>query len=139
MRISSEMLEKCNTLEDLVEAMVTTKEGVRLNYADIGETKSFISRYKYFKDWLKEEIPNIPLEQILFIMDNQRKVTDAITNWYGYDRLLTVLEFEQRKNKEVKKSRCCGRCDGVHDICITDRVCDTHLEEGCEICYGERL
>ncbi len=98
MRISNEMLGKCNTLEDLVEMMVTTKEGVRLNYADVGETKDFINRYETFKEWLSKDIPDLSPKQILFIMDNQRKVTDQITNWYGFDRLLTALEFEQRKD-----------------------------------------
>jgi len=98
MRISNEMLQKCNTLEDLVEAMVTTKEGKRLNYSDVGETKDFIGRYENFKEYISKEFPNLTLEQILFIMDNQRAVIDKVINWYGYDRLLTALEFEQRKN-----------------------------------------
>lgn len=42
------------------------------------------------------------------------------------------------KNEPKKKSRCCGRCDGVNDICHTDRICDKHTETGCEICFGER-
>ena len=36
------------------------------------------------------------------------------------------------------KSRCCGRCDGVNDICVTDMVCEEHKTRGCEICYGAR-
>ena len=39
---------------------------------------------------------------------------------------------------ENKKSRCCGRCDGVNDICHADRICENHTEIGCEICFGER-
>jgi hypothetical protein len=33
------------------------------------------------------------------------------------------------------RSRCCGRCDGINDECITDMFCDTHREAGCEICW----
>lgn len=33
-------------------------------------------------------------------------------------------------------SRCCGRCDGVNDLCVTDQVCEDHNAQGCEICFG---
>lgn len=97
MRIAQEVLDKCNTLEDLVEMMVTTKDGQRLNYSDVGETKDFINRYETFKEVITRDIPELSLEQIIFIMDNQRKVVDKICSWYGFDRMLTALEFEQRK------------------------------------------
>ncbi len=35
------------------------------------------------------------------------------------------------------KSRCCGRCDGVYDICIADQICDDHKKEGCRICWPD--
>jgi len=51
----------------------------------------------------------------------------------GIDKF-TLIEFEDgtreyykkselkdlKVHKEIIKSRCCGRCDGVHDICVTD-------------------
>lgn len=37
-----------------------------------------------------------------------------------------------------KKSRCCGRCDGVNDVCVADTKCDPHGIYGCEVCFGER-
>lgn len=37
------------------------------------------------------------------------------------------------------KSRCCGRCNGIDDICVADKVCDIHKIEGCELCFGERI
>lgn len=39
--------------------------------------------------------------------------------------------------KKILKSRCCGRCDGINDLCVSDMTCDDHNERGCEICYGE--
>lgn len=36
------------------------------------------------------------------------------------------------------KSRCCGRCDGINDICFADMICDIHNVTGCELCYGPR-
>ena len=97
-RISQEIVDKCNSLEDLVEMMVTDKDGKTLNYADVGETKDFLSRYENFKEWMEKELPHLSLEQILYIMDNRVEVVGKVTSWYGYDRLLTALEFEQRKD-----------------------------------------
>jgi hypothetical protein len=42
----------------------------------------------------------------------------------------------QSPQPTVTKGRCCGRCDGVNDICVADMVCDLHNVRGCEICYG---
>jgi len=98
MKILEKVIDKCNTLEDLVEMMVTDKDGKRLNYSDVGETKDFISRYESFKEWMGKELPQLSLEQILYIMDNRVEVVGKVTSWYGFDRLLTALEFEQRKN-----------------------------------------
>ena len=39
----------------------------------------------------------------------------------------------------TKVSRCCGRCNGVDDLCYSDMTCDNHKELGCEICYGKRV
>lgn len=36
-----------------------------------------------------------------------------------------------------KKIICCGRCDGVHDECVYDMVCDDHGKTGCRLCFGE--
>lgn len=36
------------------------------------------------------------------------------------------------------KNRCCGRCDRVHDLCVTDMICNDHHLNGCEVCYGIR-
>ncbi len=94
MRISQKILDECNTLEDLVEIMVTDKNGKRLNF---GETFEIIDRFESFKGWLKEEIPNLTLEQILFIMNNQRHVVDKVSSFSGFQLFLTALEFEQRK------------------------------------------
>jgi hypothetical protein len=39
----------------------------------------------------------------------------------------------------IEKSRCCGRCNGVDDLCYTDMCCDDHHVYGCETCYGKRV
>ncbi len=47
-------------------------------------------------------------------------------------------KYMAKKETEAENSRCCGRCDGINDICVADMVCELHNEEGCEICYGKR-
>lgn len=42
------------------------------------------------------------------------------------------------RSRSFQPSRCCGRCDGVSDICVVDKVCDLHKVEGCEICFGAK-
>lgn len=58
----------------------------------------------------------------------------------SFSTTLSEEEFnEQFKFKvEPSTSRCCGRCDGVNDICVGDMVCEEHKERGCEICYEKR-
>ena len=54
---------------------------------------------------------------------------------------LELLQYACIVAKESKlktKSRCCGRCDGVNDICHADRICEKHTKTGCEICFGKR-
>ena len=36
-----------------------------------------------------------------------------------------------------KKTRCCGRCDGVSDICYADLECEAHYTLGCRICWPD--
>lgn len=78
----------------------------------------------------------------------------ALYNDYNEDGTCTIVHFVLDKNenyinqnnlianksKEVIKPRCCGRCDGVYDICVADMECgiDGHETYGCEICYGPR-
>ena len=38
----------------------------------------------------------------------------------------------------LAQSRCCGRCDGINDVCVSDMICEIHGEQGCEVCFGKR-
>lgn len=75
--------------------------------------------------------------------DNQQRMHERLRGM-GWT-VEVAFGFEEAKEiflgylpKPIKKSRCCGRCDGVHDICVADMVCDDHEIMGCEICFGER-
>ena len=72
-------------------------------------------------------------EQRLEILKDLEK--GNITPEQADDKLLSlsIVSFPSRP-----KSRCCGRCDGVNDLCVADMVCDEHDKMGCEICYGKR-
>jgi len=48
------------------------------------------------------------------------------------------IESKEIDLSVTKQSRCCGRCDGVNDLCVADMVCDNHDVKGCEICFGKR-
>lgn len=49
-------------------------------------------------------------------------------------KLENLLELFMKK----QESRCCGRCDGVNDLCVSEQVCKNHEITGCEICFGKR-
>lgn len=67
---------------------------------------------------------------------------DNLVDGAGY--FATLEKMENERNGKVpdsltrKESRCCGRCDGVNDLCFTDMDCDEHEVQGCEICFGKR-
>ena len=67
---------------------------------------------------------------------NQEVSERPYADWETIEQYLENMGL--LKNEPKKKSRCCGRCDGVNDICHADRICEKHTETGCEICFGER-
>ena len=72
-------------------------------------------------------------EQRLEILEDLAK--GNITTEQADDKLLSlsIVSFPSRP-----KSRCCGRCNGIDDICVADMICEEHNEQGCEKCYGAR-
>jgi len=68
------------------------------------------------------------------------ELAETLCNHVLYLESMGRIKFtanQYAETPEPKNSRCCGRCDGVHDICVGDTVCDTHNEMGCEICFGK--
>jgi hypothetical protein len=93
-RISQEVFNSCNTIEDLVERMNTTIDGHKINRMD----SNFKSRLDSFKEYLNKSFPELTLEQILFLDEYSYKIKE-IYNWNGINDLLTLVEFELEKNK----------------------------------------
>lgn len=54
----------------------------------------------------------------------------------------TLIDYYTKKQGRIGDieveftNRCCGRCDGVSDDCVTDLTCKPHKVRGCEDCYG---
>lgn len=81
-------------------------------------------------------------KQLILITEDQKQIIEHFANVTKDSDLNNVYrindcEFRIMPHIEIK-SRCCGRCDGINDICVTDMVCDLHKEQGCEICYGKK-
>lgn len=98
-RIPKKLLNNTETLEQLVEFMTTDKDGNKLNIGGIGKTNDFILRYEMYKEYLKENIPELTFEEILKFHDLFHKFTEHVCGWSGFENYLTCLEFEIEKNK----------------------------------------
>lgn len=110
-----------------------------------------------YQQWITEckkqdrELPPLTRQQVewaewLLQEDNQQQLSKiggldsiyhSIRNYVkGWKQPLPITKIQTELPNEA--NRCCGRCDGVNDICVTDRVCVPHGVEGCEACYGKR-
>jgi len=92
--ISDKIFNEITSLENLVDIMGTDSEGRK--YAAIGETKSFLSRYKTFKEILETDLSEFTFDEILKMDEYFHKFKDVIYNLNSYEELLTCLEYEQR-------------------------------------------
>jgi hypothetical protein len=84
---------------------------------------------------IKDGVQPIPEEFLKWLVENSSCEYVEVYNdknvGYPYDHYSIITP--------TKVSRCCGRCNGVDDLCFTDMCCDDHQEYGCEICYGKRV
>ena len=97
-RISKEALNKCNTVEDLLLEM--TDGGERQIYSIGNKGKdfsSFLSRHKFFKEYLKENLPELTLEEILKFDSILNKFRTVVYAMHGYEEFLAAIEFEIKK------------------------------------------
>lgn len=83
-------------------------------------------------------------EHELHVLTNARGDTFSFNPTKGVGEELDSF-FQGAKTYELPPdppefiSRCCGRCDGVNELCYADMECDKHIKEGCEICHGPRM
>lgn len=95
-RISQEIFDKCNSLEDLVNVMNSTSDGRRINR--VGTFEEFNKWFTLFTRHINELFPELTMEQILFLDEYYLKIRE-LYNWYNSEDLLAALEFELEKAK----------------------------------------
>jgi hypothetical protein len=94
-RISESVFSDLKSLDDLITKMGTTKDGYKIS--GVGEPDDFKSRMKYFKEFLKEELPEFTEEDVLKFDKHFQKFR-KIYEWYGAEYFLTAMEYEARNN-----------------------------------------
>lgn len=107
------------------------KEGDWLINIKLNNGEPFKKDFKYDSNdvWYKKIILTTDPD---LIKGGVQAIDDEFLQWFVKNPGCEEVEVN-------KESRCCGRCDGINDLCYTDTCCDTHQTYGCEICYGERV
>lgn len=95
-RISESVFSDLKSLDDLITKMGTTKDGYKIS--GVGEPDDFKSRLKYFKEFLKKELPEFSEEEILKFDKHFHKFR-KIYEWYGSEYFLNAMEWEVRNLK----------------------------------------
>ena len=98
-RISESVFGDLKSLDDLITKMSTTKDGYEI--CCIGEPDDFKLRFRYFKEFLKKEIPELTEKEILKF-DKHFQKFKRIYEWYGVEYFLTAMEYEVRNNSTTK-------------------------------------
>lgn len=94
-RISESVFNDFKSLDDLITKMGTTKDGYKIS--GVGEPDDFKARFKYFKEFLKKELPEFSVEDILKFDKHFQKFR-KIYEWYGAEYFLNAMEYEARTN-----------------------------------------
>lgn len=94
-RISESVFSDLKSLDDLITKMGTTKDGCK--NISVGEPYDFKSRLRYFKEFLKKELPEFTEKDILKFDKHFQKFR-KIYEWNGAEYFLTAMEYEVRNN-----------------------------------------
>lgn len=79
------------------------------------------------------------IEQTVESLNHNRYAAYKFAKRYGLlQETVKPVLFHFETYNTMTQSRCCGRCDGVNDICVSDMICEAHNVTGCEDCYGKR-
>lgn len=95
-RIPEKILNSSETLEDLFHLLYPLGS----SYSEIGDFKNFEKRLEHFKTFLKTELPDFSIEELLKI-DKAYRSLQNMYNWYGHFYFFVALEFEQHKNNKT--------------------------------------
>lgn len=78
--------------------------------------------------------------EYLHEIDKYEKHIASLRTFTASKELLSQMKEGDKIEEEdmVIRSRCCGRCDRVNDVCVADMICSVHNVTGCEICFGSK-
>lgn len=114
---------------------VTSDEEPKLNECGINTKNNVIFKGKGFTpdEYDKKYCRKIILTTDPDLIKNGvQSIDDEFLEWF--------IKNPKCENVDVNSiPRCCGRCNGIDDLCFTDMTCDNHKERGCEICYGKSV
>jgi ADP-dependent phosphofructokinase/glucokinase len=86
---------KDEEIKEMLFKMTRTTDGRVLHgYQDLDEA---VRRYKYFKEWLKIEIPDFTEEEIVKYWRKHSQIK-KVFDWSGADEFLRILEKELNGN-----------------------------------------
>ena len=99
-RISESVFNDLKSLDDLIDKMGKTKDGYKI--AGVGEPNYFKNSLESYKKYLETELHEFSNEELLKIDKHFQKLK-KIYDWYGYEYLLTAMEYEARENTSLQK------------------------------------
>jgi len=101
--LSKETIDKCNSIDDVLDLATQGKDGKLLHFSDIGYRengyKDFKGRLGIFKEVIERELPEFTIEEILKYNQYYHKLR-ALYEWNGYYYLFCALEFELKKSRK---------------------------------------
>src|SRR5574343_567539 len=102
-RISDELYNQLASLDDLIIKMGTTSDNEKLS--DVGEPYEFKIKLEQYKDFLKTELSEFSIEEILKI-DKYFNKLNLIYSWYNSFLYLKAIEYEHRKKYDKYVVNC---------------------------------
>lgn len=87
-------------MEELLDKL--TDNG-KIRMADIGnegrDYTSFLSRYEFYKNYLRENLPELTLEEIILFHNSFHKFRKVVYAFNGFDTAFALMEYEQKQGK----------------------------------------
>ena len=88
---------------------------------------------------IKDGVQPIPEDFLKWLMENPKCEEVKVVKERYLFQYPDVYDDRNKLILPTQVSRCCGRCNGIDDLCYSDMTCDDHQERGCEKCYGKRV
>ncbi len=90
-------------------------------WPDLGHQEWFLVRYETRQFLFLQKL--LGYKEITLMCYGENKPSDE------------KVSIDIKLYSSQESSRCCGRCDGINDLCIADTDCEKHNTTGCRICW----